>query len=134
MRTDRPADRENRLPFPSGEAGPVHRAWRRGRAARCQDAVLSGAAAGFWMGLRLLWGLVRAFVVAVLVLFEPVLRCILVPVAFLSFLVTLVFGVLMQAPNFPVWGMLVFSVAMLWAYWLYVAVLSMFLRGGRGRD
>jgi hypothetical protein len=133
MRTDQPADRDNGVPVPSSEAaGRVHRTGRRGPVARCRDAVLSGAAVGFWIGLRLVGGLVRAFVVAVLVLFEPVLRCILVPVAFLSFLVTLVFGVLMQAPNFPVWGMLLFSVAMLWAYWLYLALLSMFVRGGRG--
>jgi hypothetical protein len=102
------------------------------RVAECGRAVYRGVAVGLGMGAWLAWGLVRAVIVAVLVLLEPVLRCTLVPVALLSFLVTLVFGVLLRAPHYPVWGMLLFSVAALWAYWLYVALLMVFMRGGRG--
>jgi hypothetical protein len=127
MTTDRSARQNNVVQFPSRGRLAFRCARRAGGAARCRDVILAKAAFGFGIVLRLLWGLVKAIVVAVLVLFEPVLRCTLVPLAFLSFLVTLVFGVLMHAPRYPVWGMLLFSVGLLWAYWLYLALLSMFM-------
>ncbi|HJV69427.1 hypothetical protein, partial [Ideonella sp.] len=56
------------------------------------------------------WQLVRLALVTVLVLAEPLVRIVLVPIAFLGFFVTLVFGFLMGAPHFPKWGMLAFSI------------------------
>lgn len=79
---------------------------------------------------RLLWlGLC-----ALLVLLEPVLRAVLVPVAFLSFLVTLVFGFAMGDENFPRWGMLAFSVGTLCLYWLFLALMSLVMRWPRAHD
>jgi hypothetical protein len=79
---------------------------------------------------RLLWlGLC-----ALLVLLEPVLRAVLVPVAFLSFLVTLVFGFAMGDENFPRWGMMAFSVGTLCLYWLFLALMTLVLRWPRAND
>jgi hypothetical protein len=79
---------------------------------------------------RLLWlGLC-----ALLVLLEPVLRAVLVPVAFLSFLVTLVFGFAMGDENFPRWGMLAFSLGTLCLYWLFLALMTIVMRWPRAND
>jgi hypothetical protein len=79
---------------------------------------------------RLLWlGLC-----ALLVLLEPVLRAVLVPVAFLSFLVTLVFGFAMGDENFPRWGMMAFSVGTLCLYWLFLALMTLVMRWPRAND
>jgi hypothetical protein len=84
--------------------------------------------------LRLLVGLrvvalqvVRIACCALLVLIEPVLRATLVPIAYLGFLVTLVFGFLIGDPRFPRWGMLAFSVGTLMLYWLFLGLMSLFL-------
>lgn len=84
--------------------------------------------------LRLLVGLcvvalqaVRIACCALLVLVEPVLRATLVPIAYLGFLVTLVFGFLIGDPRFPRWGMLAFSVGMLMLYWLFLGLMSLFM-------
>lgn len=84
--------------------------------------------------LRLLAGLcvvalqvVRIACCALLVLIEPVLRATLVPIAYLGFLVTLVFGFLIGDPRFPRWGMLAFSVGTLMLYWLFLGLMSLFM-------
>jgi hypothetical protein len=82
-----------------------------------------------WMGALLFvgWQVVRLACCAVLVLMEPVLRATLVPIAFLGFLVTLVFGFLIGDPRFPRWGMLGFSVGALMLYWLFLGLMSLFM-------
>ena len=83
-------------------------------------------AAGGWClcaGLQL----ARWAVCALLVLGEPIVRAVLVPVAFLSFLVTLIFGFLIGDVRFPRWGMLAFSVGALMLYWLYLGLMSLFM-------
>lgn len=74
------------------------------------------------------WQCVRLVICALLILMEPVLRVVLVPLAFLGFVVTLLFGFAMDAPNFPKWGMLAFSVGALLLYWLYLGAMSLFMR------
>jgi len=73
------------------------------------------------------WQAVRLTCCAVLVLVEPILRATLVPIAFLSFLVTLLFGFLIGDPRFPRWGMLAFSIATLMVYWLFLGLMSLFM-------
>jgi hypothetical protein len=73
------------------------------------------------------WQVVRIAICAVLVLLEPVMRAILVPLAFLGFVVTLIFGFLIADPRFPRWGMLAFSVGSLMLYWLYLGLMSVFM-------
>lgn len=106
------------------------------RAATGVGSCLKGAAYG--IGCAMLAALrVVAFVLrrllwfglcALLVLLEPVLRAVLVPVAFLSFLVTLVFGFAMGDENFPRWGMMAFSVGTLCLYWLFLALMTLVMR------
>ena len=91
------------------------------------SSILILALAGLWQALRLV-------LCALLVLFEPMLRMTLVPLAFLSFAVTLIFGFLIGDPRFPKWGMLAFSVGALWLYWLFVALLTLIVRGHRGTN
>ncbi|MDM0001167.1 hypothetical protein QTI24_21345 [Variovorax sp. J22P240] len=71
--------------------------------------------------------LLRITCCALLVLIEPVLRATLVPIAYLSFLVTLIFGFLIGDPRFPRWGMLGFSVGTLMLYWLFLGLMSLFM-------
>lgn len=85
------------------------------------------------VGLLLAWQAVRVVICALLVLFEPLLRIVLVPIAFLGFVVTLIFGFMIDAPHFPKWGMLAFSVGALLLYWLYLGVMSLFMRLPRDR-
>jgi hypothetical protein len=73
------------------------------------------------------WQVVRIAICAVLVLLEPVMRAIFVPLAFLGFVVTLIFGFLIGDPRFPRWGMLAFSVGSLMLYWLYLGLMSVFM-------
>jgi hypothetical protein len=73
------------------------------------------------------WQAVRLTCCAVLILLEPIVSAILVPLAFLSFLVTLIFGFLIGDPRFPRWGMLAFSVGSLMLYWLFLGVMSLFM-------
>lgn len=80
----------------------------------------------FWT-LFVAWQLVRVVICALLVLFEPIVRAVLVPLAFLSFWVTLLFGFLIGDPRFPRWGMPAFSVGALVLYWLYMALMSLFM-------
>lgn len=80
------------------------------------------------------WEVVRMAICALLVLLEPVLRAILVPLAFLGFLVTLIFGFLIADPRFPRWGMLAFSVGSLMLYWLYLGLMSLFMTLPSGHD
>lgn len=81
-------------------------------------------------------GLVRTaqrlmfFVVfSVLVMIEPLVRIVLVPLATLSTLMAVVFGFAMHAPHFHPWGMLVFGVGLLWLYWLYLLLIHWIARG-----
>jgi len=80
----------------------------------------------WWVGIAV-WQVLRCVICALLVLGEPVVRAVLVPVAFLSFLVTLIFGFLMGDPRFPRWGMLAFSVGALVLYWFYLWLMSLFM-------
>jgi hypothetical protein len=68
-------------------------------------------------------GLLKAAVLALLVLFEPFLRLTLLPLAFGCFAMSLLFGLLLHAPGFPTWGMFALSIGLLWVYWLYLAVM-----------
>ena len=77
--------------------------------------------------LYLAWQIVRLTCCAVLILMEPLVRATLVPLAFLSFLVTLIFGFLIGDPRFPRWGMLGFSIGLLMLYWLFLGVMSLFM-------
>lgn len=74
------------------------------------------------------WQVLRVGISAVLVLAEPFLRLILCGGAFLGFAVTVLFGFLLDAPHFPKWGMLGLSVGLLVLYWLYLSVMSLFMR------
>ncbi len=89
--------------------------------------VLGVPAAGLWWVAAVIVQILRLIVSAVLILAEPVVRAVLVPVALLGFLVTLVFGFLIGDPNFPRWGMLAFSVGALVLYWLYLGLMSLFM-------
>ena len=73
------------------------------------------------------WQIVRITCCAALVLIEPILRATLVPIAFLGFLVTLIFGFLIGDPRFPRWGMLAFSLGALMLYWLFLGLMSLFM-------
>lgn len=77
--------------------------------------------------LFVVWQMLRMICCAVLVLIEPWLRATLVPIAFLGFAVTLVFGFLIGDPRFPRWGMLAFSIGSLMLYWLFLGVMSLFM-------
>ena len=81
-----------------------------------------------------MWQVVRLAICAVLILTEPLLRATLVPIAFLSFVVTLIFGFLIGDPRFPRWGMLAFSVGTLMVYWLFLGVMSLFMTLPRFHD
>jgi hypothetical protein len=85
-----------------------------------------------WLWLALWRGLHLGFC-ALLVLLEPLLRATLVPLAFLSFMVTLVFGFVVGDPKFPRWAMLGFSVGCLILYWLYLGLLMWFVRAPASR-
>lgn len=74
------------------------------------------------------WSLARLVLCTLLVLMEPLVRAVLVPIAFLGFAVTLLFGFLAGDPQFPKWGMLVFSMAALWLYWLFLGLLALLMR------
>jgi hypothetical protein len=86
-----------------------------------------------WL-LKRLWQVVRLALCALLVLIEPVLRATLIPIAYLSFIMAMIFGFFLSDPRFPKWGMLAFSIGTLWLYWLFVGLMSLFMRTPRGRD
>lgn len=79
------------------------------------------------------WLLVRLMLCTLLVLMEPIVRAVLVPIAFLGFAIAVVFGFLAGDPQFPKWGMLVFSMAALWLYWLFLGVLALLMSCLDGR-
>lgn len=87
---------------------------------------------GRWLGLAL-WRGLHLGICALLALMEPLLRATLVPLAFLSFMVTLVFGFVVGDPTFPRWAMLGFSVGCLVLYWLYLGLLMWFVRAPASR-
>jgi hypothetical protein len=101
------------------------RVMRSASAIALSIVVLAGIAA---------WQVLRLVLCALFVLVEPMLRMTLVPLAVLSFAVTLIFGFLIGDPRFPRWGMLAFSVGALWMYWLFLAVMSFVVGGGRGKN
>lgn len=95
---------------------------------RCESSpTLPMGAAIAIMTLHLAWQAVRLTCCAILILLEPIVSAILVPLAFLSFLVTMIFGFLIGDPRFPRWGMLAFSVGSLMLYWLFLGVMSLFM-------
>ncbi len=79
------------------------------------------------------WQVLRLVLCALLVLAEPLLRLVLVPIAFLGFAVTLLFGFALQQPGFPKWGMLAFSVGNLLLYALYLCVMQLLMGWPRDR-
>ncbi|MGR4871149.1 hypothetical protein ACIPRI_20065 [Variovorax sp. LARHSF232] len=103
-----------------------------GRAARPQGSGFVGSPAGLagralgWAVLAA-WQVLRCAICAILVLGEPVIRAVLVPLAFLGFLLTMIFGFLIGDPRFPRWGMLAFSVGALVLYWCYLGFMSLFM-------
>ena len=103
-----------------------------GRAAKPQGPGFEGSPAGWAataLGWTLLavWQMLRCAICAILVLGEPVIRAVLVPLAFLGFLVTMIFGFLIGDPRFPRWGMLAFSVGALVLYWCYLGIMGLFM-------
>ena len=68
------------------------------------------------------WVLLVVWFVTVVgfVCIDAVLRVTLLPFAFLALLVSVVFGFVLDAPNFPAWGMLTFSMALFGAYGLFL--------------
>lgn len=102
------------------------------RVAECAVDATAGARGASSSVLMLIlyatWQIVRVGICAVLVLIEPILRVTLVPLAFLGFVVTVLFGFLIGDPRFPRWGMLAFSVGALLAYWLFLGLMSLFMR------
>ena len=93
----------------------------------CTRKVADWVGGGLWWVVFTSWQLVRIGICAVLVLGEPVMRAVLVPVAFLGFLMTMIFGFLIGDPRFPRWGMLGFSAGALVLYWLYLGLMSLFM-------
>ena len=87
----------------------------RQRGVHAPPLVASVASGGSWTVFAV-WQVIRCAICAVLV-----------PVAFLSFLVTMIFGFLLGDPRFPRWGMLAFSVGALVLYWLYLGLMSLFM-------
>jgi hypothetical protein len=116
---------------PANAGGALRRETVRCMVARASEATAgarraSGSALAFLVFAA--WQVVRVTICAVLVLIEPLLRITLVPLAFLSFVITLIFGFLIGAPNFPRWGMLAFSVSLVLVYWLFLGLMSLFMR------
>jgi hypothetical protein len=95
----------------------------------CSDKRMYGDRTLKWCPLiwAVVWQLVRLPICAVLAILEPILAVILVPLALLSFCVTILFGFMFDAPNFPKWGMLAFSIAPLLLYWLFLGFMSLFM-------
>jgi hypothetical protein len=89
------------------------------------DGAGSRVLAILWLAV---WLPVRMVIYTVLVFLEPVIAALLVPLAFLNFLVTLIFGFLIGDPHFPKWGMLAFSIGTMWLYWLFLGLMSLFVR------
>ena len=109
---------------------------RRATAAAREAARLMALTLGsilLWL-LKRLWQVVRLALCALLVLIEPLLRATLIPIAYLSFIMAMIFGFFLSDPRFPKWGMLAFSIGTLWLYWLFVGLMSLFMRTPRGRD
>lgn len=106
-------------------------------AANCAYGLRVGLGVAGWLVGRMLtcalW-LLRLAVCTLLVLTEPLLRVTLVPLAFLSFIVTLIFGFLIGDPRFPKCGMLAFSFGALWIYWLFLGLMALFMRMPRDHD
>lgn len=136
-----PIDGDNVLyPYPRqpGHAGGAARrgALRQGlsRMSDVGGGLLHAAGAVLRFLFFVAWQMTRAVICAVLVLVEPVLRLMLMGLAFLSFLVTLLFGFMMHAPNFPKWGMLAFAIGLVLMYWLFLGFMSLFMRLPPYRD
>ena len=79
------------------------------------------ARTAFWIA----WQIALICGCAILVLMEPIVSAILIPVAHLSFLITLIFGFLIHDPHFARWGMLAFSVGALLMDWLFLEIMSL---------
>jgi hypothetical protein len=120
--------RDNVVYLPSSDTRLVRRRrlWAQMREAVARVAGIGRVTA--CAALLVVWQLVRLALIALLVLLEPLVRIVLVPLAFFGFLVTLLFGFAMGEPHFPKWGMLAFSVGALWLYWLYLGLLGLVMR------
>jgi hypothetical protein len=75
--------------------------------------------------LAIVGSLLRLTLLAALILIEPLVGWLLVPFAFGCFAVTVVFGFLLQMPNFPKWGLLALSVGSLVPYLLLGALTGL---------
>lgn len=111
--------------------GAIEREAMRRMAARAAEAArgalrLCGSAFMFLMFAT--WQVLRVGICALLVLIEPLLSVMLVPLAFLSFVITVIFGFLIGAPHFPRWEMLGLSVGLVLVYWLFLGLMSLFMR------
>lgn len=84
----------------------------------------SGVRSALWFAANL----VRVVICAVLVLIEPLVRIVFCAGAFLLFVATLVVHFLIGHPSFPTWPLLGASVAMMVVYWIYLWIMSLFMR------
>lgn len=107
---------------------------RRGRVADALRRALGAVVVVVAMALVALWRVARLVLCTLLVMIEPLLRVTLVPLAFLSFVVTLLFWFLIGDPRFPKWGMLAFSIGALWLYWVFLALMRVLMRRSRHGD
>lgn len=109
----------------SYQAAPIRldvaSATRKSATNRCLRRVVTVAAFIVLIGLQV----VRLILAAIFALMEPLLRVTLVPLAFLGFCVTLLFGFLLRTPGYPRWGMLALSVSFLLTYWLVLWFMSL---------
>ena len=103
---------------------------------RMDDAIGPGPAPRFVVQASLVvakvvifvtWQLIRVVVAALFALTEPLLRVTRVPLTFLGFVSTLLFGFLRHTPGYPRWGMLTLSVSLLLVYWLVLWTMSLFV-------
>jgi hypothetical protein len=102
--------------------------WRAGEMARSIGWFFGGAV---WMVLGVAWWLARLALAALLVLMEPLVAIVLLPIAFVGFLVTVVMGFMLDTPGFPKWPMLGMSVGALVLYWLFLMLTWFVIAGGR---
>ncbi len=86
--------------------GAPNTALRRRERMQAGFGVLGHVLEGFVsVALWVLWRIMHGSIVAILMLMEPVVRIVLVPLAFTSFLMALFFGFVFGEPHFPKWGM-----------------------------
>ena len=78
--------------------------------------------------MRILWDIARLPVLAVLLVLEPLVSCILAAVAVFSLAAAVVLRLSGDLQHLPFWGMLTFSVGSLLALPAYRALIDLFSR------